>query len=97
MRAALWLVLAIGGAACGGGAASAPAQPQAQALADDARARCCAQCAGAAQRDPTGADIAGKSCTSYPVEWNGGPGVDDDCRAWFVAQPQTLTVGECAP
>ncbi len=73
--------------------AAAAVQPTAPAV--DLRARCCAQCTGAASRDPTGADISGKSCTAYPAEWNGGVGVDDECRGWFVAQPATLTVGDC--
>src|SRR5687767_7495546 len=83
--------------ACGGpSAAAAPAAATADRDAES-RGRCCAQCAAAADRDPTGADISGKTCTSYPMEWNGGPGVDDACRGWFVAQRHSLTVGECRP
>jgi hypothetical protein len=74
------------------GAAGAEAAPTA---AEELRVKCCAQCAGAASRDPTGADISGKTCTSYPAEWGGGAGVDDECRGWFVAQPVTLTVADC--
>jgi len=59
------------------------------------RARCCAECTGAASRDPAGMDISGKTCTTYPAEWNGGPGISDECRAWFVAQPQSTLVGDC--
>ena len=40
--------------------------------------------------------ISNKTCTSYPAEWNGSTGVDDECRGWFVARGQPLTVGDCA-
>ena len=61
------------------------------------RARCCAECSQASSRDPTGADIRGKTCTSYPAEWNGGPGLDDECRAWFVTNAHPPLVGDCWP
>lgn len=91
------LLLAFVLAACSRGGKPAPAsQPQASS-ADALHAKCCGECTGAAARDPAGMDISGKTCTSYPAEWNTGPGVDDECRAWFAAQPQPLTVGDCRP
>ena len=71
--------------------------PAAKPSTDETRrATCCAQCGAAASRDPAGMDISGKTCTSYPAEWNSGVGVDDTCRAWFAAQAQPLTVGDCS-
>jgi cytochrome c5 len=78
-------------AACRSGTAPPATQPTDAAL----RERCCAQCAAAAARDPAGMDVREKTCTSYPAEWNGGPGVEDACRAWFVAQREPMRVGEC--
>ncbi len=72
-----------------------PAAAPTAGAPQDLRARCCQQCTGAAGRDPTGADISGKSCTAYPAEWSGGVGIDDECRGWFAAQPATLRVGDC--
>lgn len=93
----LLLVAALALAACSRAdkPAAGKSPAQAAAPASDLRAKCCGQCGGAASRDPSGMDISGKTCTSYPAEWNTGPGVDDECRAWFVAQPQPLTVGDC--
>jgi hypothetical protein len=93
MRAAcLFLILGLGG--CAG--SRAPTPEPAKTSATDPKARCCEQCRGAAQRDPTGADISGKTCNSYPADYNGGPGIDDECRAWFAAQSQAMTVGDCS-
>lgn len=90
----LWL-LAIVISGCAGSRTASSTEKAAAAPTADQRATCCAQCEGAARRDPTGADISGKTCTSYPADWNGGVGVDDACRAWFAAQPEPLTVGDC--
>ena len=95
MPRALLLAVLIASCACTKSSAPAPAtQPLGTEQAQ--RERCCAQCSAAASRDPAGMDLSGKTCTSYPAEWNGGPGLQDDCRGWFVAQPRPLTVGECA-
>jgi hypothetical protein len=93
MRIALLLLVA----ACSSGRAKTDGTAAAtqQAAPEDPRRRCCEQCTAAASRDPTGADISGKTCTTYPAEWNGGPGIDDECRAWFAAQPVPLAVGDC--
>ncbi len=94
-RALLFAVL-VASCACTKSSAPAPAATQPLGTEQAQRERCCAQCSAAASRDPAGMDLSGKTCTSYPAEWNGGPGVLDDCRGWFVAQPRPLTVGECA-
>lgn len=58
------------------------------------RATCCAQCTSAAQRDPAGMDISVKDCRSYAgADFNGGPGVDPACVAYFAGTPTRL--GEC--
>jgi len=56
-------------------------------------AHCCEQCTGAASRDPAGMDISVKQCTSYPEEFNGGPGVDKECAAFFATAGTKL--GDC--
>jgi hypothetical protein len=93
MRPVLLLVL-VSFAACRGGSAP-PGSATPQTLDASLRERCCEQCAAAAARDPAGMDIRGKTCTSYPFEWHGGRGVDDECRAWFVAQPRPTLVADC--
>ena len=100
MRAAC-LMLVLGLAGCAGSRApkqeeAAPAKTTAGG-APEQKLRCCEQCRGAASRDPTGADISDKTCNSYPAEWNGGPGIDDECRAWFAAQEKPMTVADCRP
>ena len=90
------LILVLGLAGC---ASQAPKQEPAPAKATggapEQKLRCCQQCNGAAGRDPTGADISGKTCNSYPADYTGGKGIDDECRAWFAAQPQPMTVADC--
>ena len=81
-------------AGCAG--SRAPTPEPAKTAAPEPKVRCCEECRGAAQRDPTGADISGKTCNSYPADYNGRPGIDDECRAWFAAQPQPMTVGDCS-
>jgi hypothetical protein len=54
---------------------------------------CCKQCADAAQRDPAGMDLRVLPCSKYPPAWNGGPGVDDRCRALF--EKLKTTIGQC--
>jgi hypothetical protein len=93
MRIAL-VAVALAALACRGGSPPVPetrSQPEGASMHD----RCCAECASAASRDPTGADLRGKPCTAYPVEWSGGPGVSDACRGWFVARPEPTLVGDC--
>jgi hypothetical protein len=75
------------------GCATAPAVVAADA--GGRRAACCAQCTSASQRDPAGMDISVKDCRSYAgAEFNSGPGVDEDCVAYFTATPTTL--GACS-
>ena len=76
-------------AAAGDKTAAAPTENAAIVL----RHECCAQCAGAAKRDPAGMDLSGKDCTSYAGDFNGQPGVDVRCVAHFGQQP--TTVGAC--
>ena len=52
----------------------------------DVRAVCCAECSAAAARDPSGYDIRGKLCSSYPQ-------LTDSCR--MFADQAKLRVGDC--
>jgi hypothetical protein len=97
MRPALTVVmfLALGSCSRSDKPASSPPSSEMSATMAALKEKCCAQCAGAASRDPAGMDISGKTCTTYPAEWSSGPGIDDECRAWFASQPQPLTVADC--
>ncbi len=80
-------------AACHSAANDKPATSPSDEGAVALHAECCTQCAGAAKRDPAGADLSGKDCTAYAGDWNGQPGVDVKCVAHFGQKP--TTVGEC--
>lgn len=74
--------------------AAATKPPAAAAAPSPTRAECCAQCSGAGKRDPAGMDISVKDCRGYAgADFNGGPGVNDACAAYFATTRTTL--GEC--
>jgi hypothetical protein len=77
------------------GEAAPPSGPSRKIGGDEAslQAGCCAQCTGAAKRDPVGMDVGTKDCRSYAGDFGGQPGVDPACTTHFGER--VTTVGDC--